>query len=369
MHLSPARNDTLMLILGFESSCDETAAAVVQVDGGRFTALSSVVRSQVDVHRLYGGVVPEIASRAHTEALTGITREALRDAGVSLPQIDCVAVANHPGLIGALLTGVNFAKALAVRNKIPLVAVDHIRGHIAAAYLLESPPAAPFLAIVVSGGHTSLYLVGEKNRARLIGETRDDAIGEAFDKIGRRIGIPYPAGRGFDALSRKGFAAMMGDAGDGDYVGLYHTSPVRRSMPYLPSPYLAGEEIAFSFSGLKTAAINLLHRYEQTGEAFDAERFAAHYTYTVVEGVADALRDAFRRYGAMDVVLAGGVAANSHLRRRIACIAAEEGKKAFLLPPALCGDNAAMIAAEGYFRAAEGAFADASLNASAADGE
>ncbi len=356
-----------MLILGFESSCDETAAAVIEVTDGVFSLRSSIVRSQVDVHRLYGGVVPEIASRAHTEALSAITEEALSAAGVGLSDLSCIAVANHPGLIGALLVGVNFAKALAVRNKIPLVAVDHIRSHIAAANLLDSPPTPPYLAVAVSGGHTSIFSIGEDRRASLVGETRDDAIGEAFDKIGRRLGIPYPAGRGFDLLAQEGFSEMYGKRPDFDYVGHYLASPERKTMPPLPSPLLHGDGIAFSFSGLKTAAVNLLHRYSQTGEDFPRARFAAHYTAACVEGIAGGVRRAIDAYGAHDLVLGGGVAANSHLRRHLSAVVAEYGKALRLLPLDLCGDNAAMVAAEGYFAFLRGDFAGADLNASAAD--
>ncbi|MBR4033981.1 MAG: tRNA (adenosine(37)-N6)-threonylcarbamoyltransferase complex transferase subunit TsaD, partial [Clostridia bacterium] len=191
-----------MIILAFESSCDETSASVVSVEEMRFTVKSNIIASQVDTHRLYGGVVPEIASRAHIEAISSITYEALGTAGITLDEVDLVAVTSNPGLIGALLVGVNFAKALAVSRNIPLVAVDHIKGHIASAYLIgDKAPKPPFVALAASGGHTAIYKMETYTDIKLLGTTRDDAIGESFDKIGRMIGIEYPAGKGFDALS------------------------------------------------------------------------------------------------------------------------------------------------------------------------
>ncbi len=360
-----------MLILGFESSCDETAAAVLRADeNGRFTVLSDVIASQVDIHRLYGGVVPEIASRAHTEAISRITYRALEDAGVALSDIDLIAVTDHPGLIGALLCAVNFAKALAAANGIPLVGVDHIRGHIAASYLVpaDAPrPEPPFLAMVTSGGHTAVYCVADYTDVRMIGTTRDDAIGESFDKIGRLLGIPYPAGKGFDALSAEGFRAATG-AEDDDFVALYQSKKIKKDpLLKLPSPAIPGDTLDFSFSGLKTAAINVLHRYEQSGAPFDRAAFAAAYTAAAVHAVGEKILCALGKYPGYDLVLAGGVAANSHLRRRLAAIAAEKGVRFFVPPLSLCGDNAAMIAAQGYYEAAAGNYADSSLNASAAD--
>ena len=198
-----------MYVLGIESSCDETSAAVVRMDGETRQICSNIVASQIETHRLYGGVVPEIASRAHVEAISSITEEALRTAELSLGEIDLVAVTANPGLIGALLVGVNFAKALAVSRGIPLVAVDHIKGHIASAYLIDGEtPKPPFVALAASGGHTAIYKMDTYTDIKLLGTTRDDAIGESFDKIGRMIGIPYPAGRGFDSLSTEGFIEL-----------------------------------------------------------------------------------------------------------------------------------------------------------------
>ena len=246
-----------MNILAFESSCDETSASVVFYDGDHFSVKSNIIASQIETHRVFGGVVPEIASRAHTEAISRITYEALDTAGVTLADISLVAVTANPGLIGALLVGVNFAKALAAANNIPLVAVDHIKGHIAASYLLDKAPKPPFLALAVSGGHTAIYLAESYTDYKIIGTTRDDAIGESFDKIGRIIGIPYPAGRGFDELSTRGFIKATGE--EKDFYSKYKNSAAYKDKSMtLPSPALGGDSLDFSFSGLKTAAINLL---------------------------------------------------------------------------------------------------------------
>ena len=354
-----------MNVLAFESSCDETSAAVVCRDGEKFVVKSNIVATQVDIHRLYGGVVPEIASRAHIESISGITHEALECAGVTLEDIDLIAVTANPGLIGALLVGVNFAKALAVANSIPLVAVDHIKGHIAASYLPDGEvPKPPFVALAASGGHTAIYKIEDYTSLELIGTTRDDAIGESFDKIGRMIGIPYPAGRGFDELSREGFREATGL--DSAFYKKFRTSEVRKAIP-LPSPALRDGSLDFSFSGLKTAAINLLHKYEQKGETLPRALFAAAYTYEAVEAVASKISEALERNPGCDLVVSGGVAANSHLRYRLSEVAAEHGVKIFIPPASLCGDNAAMIGAAGYFEYLKENFADSSLNASAYD--
>lgn len=357
-----------MNILAFESSCDETSASVVCADDGHFTVKSNIIASQVDTHRLYGGVVPEIASRAHTEAISRITYEALEEAKIALSDIDLIAVTANPGLIGALLVGVNFAKALAVANNIPLVAVDHIKGHIASCYLDENGnvPKPPFIALAASGGHTAIYKVNSYTELFVIGTTRDDAIGESFDKIGRMIGIPYPAGRGFDELSRTGFIKATGD--EEFYYEKYKKSEAYKDKDMaLPSPALSDGSLDFSFSGLKTAAINLLHRFEQSGREIDRELFAARYTYEAVEAVAKKLDMALERYPDHDLCIAGGVAANSHLRKKLADVAKKKGVKLFIPSLSLCGDNGAMIAAAGYYEYIEGRLADSSMNASACD--
>ena len=355
-----------MTILAFESSCDETACAVVKREGESFSILSNIIASQVETHRLYGGVVPEIASRAHIEAISSITYEAMRVAGVTMAEIDAVAVTANPGLIGALLVGVNFAKALATANGKPLIPVDHIKGHIAACYLNAGAPKPPFVALAASGGHTAIYLVKSYTEISLIGTTRDDAIGESFDKIGRLIGIPYPAGRGFDELAAEGFVLATGD--DKAPYKKYKASESYRSGELrLPSPAAHDGSLDFSFSGLKTAAINLIHRYEQTGRELPRSLFAAAYTYEATEAVAKQLGAALDRYEGCDLAVSGGVAANSHLRRRLSELAAAKHVKLHLPPIALCGDNAAMIAAQGYYEYMAGNLADCSLNASAAD--
>ena len=358
-----------MNILAFESSCDETSAAVVRRESdGSFTVKSNIVASQIETHRLYGGVVPEIASRAHTEAISRITYEALDTAGVSLSEIDLVAVTANPGLIGALLVGVNFAKALAVANRIPLVAVDHIKGHVAACYLCdaENAPKPPFIALAASGGHTAIYKIDSYTDYSVIGTTRDDAIGESFDKIGRIIGIPYPAGKGFDALSKEGFDEAVGECDD--YLAKYKRSAVYKSGDFtLPSPAVKDDTLDFSFSGLKTAAINLLHRYEQLGMELPRAQFAARYTFEAVEAVAKKMALAIDKHGVNEIALCGGVAANSHLRHRLKTLAKEKKIKLYTPPVSLCGDNGAMIGAQGYYEYLSGNLANSSLNASASD--
>lgn len=357
-----------MNILAFESSCDETAVAVLRANDERIEVLSSTVATQIDIHRLYGGVVPEIASRAHIEQISPLCYEALSESALSLNEIDLVAVTGNPGLIGALLVGVNFAKSLAAANRIPLVAVDHIKGHIAAAYLnADELPKPPFLALALSGGHTSIYRVSSYTDYKVIGQTRDDAIGESFDKIGRMIGIPYPAGRGFDELARKGFIKATGK--EEDFYRAYAKSEARRAPELaLPSPALNDGTLDFSFSGLKTAAINLLHRYEQKGEEIDRALFAARYTYEVCEAVRKKVKAALAENPTVtSLVVAGGVAANSHLRQMLCEVCERAGVKLFIPPLSLCGDNAAMIGAQGYFEYLDGARADSSLNASAMD--
>jgi len=333
-------------ILGMESSCDETSAAVVRVgDDGQMEIAANIVASQVETHRLYGGVVPEIASRAHIEAVSGITREALTWAGIGVADLCAVAVTAFPGLIGALLVGVNFAKSLAYANGLPLVAVDHIKAHVAAAYLADETLKPPFLAVVVSGGHTALYDVRTHTDFRLIGSTRDDAAGEAFDKIGRVIGLPYPAGAALDQLAREG-------------------DP--KAVP-LPSPALGGDTLDLSFSGLKTAALNYIHHCEQTGVAVPRADVAASLTRAVTAGITQKVGAALERTGYKTVVLAGGVAANSHLRAGMKKTARAHGAGLCVPPIPLCGDNGAMVAAAGWFEYLAGHFADVSLNASAED--
>ena len=358
-----------MNILAFESSCDETSAAVVSEKDGAFEIKSNIVASQIEIHKLYGGVVPEIASRAHIEAISNITYEALLTAGLSLSDIDLVAVTAMPGLIGALLVGVNFAKGLAIANSIPLVAVDHIKGHIASVYLSDDAPKPPFIALTASGGHTSIYKTDSYFDITEIGSTRDDAIGESFDKIGRIIGIPYPAGKGFDSLSERGFVKATGLSINtpGIYEKYRKSAAYKNPDMQLPSPALNDGTLDFSFSGLKTASINLLHRYEQRGEKPDAELFAARYTCEAVEAVAKKISLSLERYPGYALTISGGVAANSHLRRRLSEVARAHKVKIYIPPLSLCGDNAAMIAAAGYFEYKSNNIQNSALNASALD--
>ena len=339
------RSANTMYILGMESSCDETSAAVVEMSEGVRAIRSNIVASQIEVHRLYGGVVPEIASRAHIEAISKITYQALEEAGVGIEEIGAVAVTSHPGLIGALLVGVNFAKSLAYAKKLPLVPVNHIHGHVAAAYLSNPSLEPPFLAIVVSGGHTSLYRVDDYTHFEEIGATRDDAAGEAFDKIGRVIGLPYPGGAALDKLAYEGDPKAI----------------------RLPSPALGGDTLDFSFSGIKTATLNYLNGMAQKGEAVSYADVAACYTDRIVDAVTQKSEQALEKTGLGTLVLAGGVAANSHLRASLERMCRRRGVTLAMPERALCGDNAAMIAAAGYFEYLRGNFADTTLNASACD--
>ncbi len=334
-----------MYILGIESSCDETSASVVEMGEGVRAIRSNIVASQIEVHRVYGGVVPEIASRAHIEAISGITYQALEEAGISLSQIDAIAVTAFPGLIGALLVGVNFAKSLAYANKIPLVAVNHIHGHVAAAYLSNPDLKPPYLALVVSGGHTAFYRVDEETTLCEIGGTRDDAAGEAFDKIGRVIGLPYPGGAALDKLAYEGDAKAI----------------------TLPSPALAGDTLDFSFSGIKTATLNYLNSMAQKGETVNTADVAAAYTDKIVKAIVQKAELALESSGMGTLVLAGGVAANSHLRAALEKMCKKKNVRLCMPERSLCGDNAAMIAAAGYFAFQKGNLADTSLNASASD--
>ncbi len=334
-----------MYILGIETSCDETSAAVVSAEGNALSIRSNIVASQIETHRLYGGVVPEIASRAHIEAITSVTAQALAVAGLSPCDIGAVAVTAFPGLIGALLVGVNFAKSFAYANRLPLVAVNHIKAHVAASYLLEVAPKPPFLALVVSGGHTSLFDVTDYTAFHEIGATRDDAAGEAFDKIGRVIGLPYPGGAALDRL-----------AYEGDGRGIK-----------LPSPALGADTLDFSFSGLKTAALNYINSCRQQGIEVPRADLAAAFTSAVVDGIARKTEQAIEKTGHKALVLAGGVAANSHLRTRLLALCRAHGVTLFVPPVSLCGDNGAMVAAAGYFEYRRGNLADVSLNASAED--
>ncbi len=345
-----------MIILALESSCDETAAAVVSMnsddvcnssvvynssvvdsssDIGSSRVISNKIASQTSIHAAWGGVVPELASRAHCEIISSLTYEALAEAkekaGITISDIDGIGVTNRPGLIGALLVGVSFAKALAYTHSKPLCAVNHIKGHIAAAYLGKDAPKPPFLAVAVSGGHTSVYDVRSYLDFVCIGSTRDDAAGEAIDKIGRAMGLPYPGGAAMDKLADKG----------------------NKNAYKLPNPAIlfdsAGNKVFdFSFSGLKTHIINLMHRSNQRGEELDKSDIAASLCFTIADSITAVIASAQRMLGYRDIVVAGGVAANSQLRAVISAYADAENLRLHIPPIPLCGDNAAMIAAQAY---------------------
>ena len=334
-----------MYILGFESSCDETSAAVVYTDGKQKKILSDIIASQIETHKLYGGVVPEIASRAHIEAIGRITESALSEAGLRISDIDCIAVTACPGLIGALLVAVNFAKSLAYANNIPLVAVNHIHAHTAAVFTEYEELEPPLLSLAVSGGNTAFFRVKDPVTYDFIGGTRDDAAGEAFDKIGRVIGLPYPSGAAMDKLAR---------LGDPDAIKL-------------PSPALSRDSLDFSFSGLKTAMLNYINSQTQKGADISLLRadIAASYTKAIVTGIAKKVDEALKLTGEKKMVLCGGVAANSHLRAAVLEACQNNGATLYMPPVSLCGDNGAMVAMQGYFEFIAGRRASLDLNASA----
>lgn len=327
-----------MKILGIESSCDETACAVVE-DGK--TVLSNIVASQIDEHRLYGGVVPEIASRRHAENIGWVTREALEKAGCTLDDIDAVAVTYAPGLIGALLVGVSYAKGLALAAKKPLIPVHHIAGHIAANYISHPELKPPYLCLVVSGGHSHIVEVLDYCKYRVIGRTRDDAAGECFDKVARTLGYEYPGGKFIDAAAKNGDAAAF----------------------VLPHPKVQGSEYDLSFSGLKTAVINLVHNAQQKGIEIDREDMAASFQKTIADILSQKTMLAAENLGYRVIAVAGGVSANSGVRERLTAECEKRGYELFLPELKYCGDNGAMIACQGYYDFLAGKRADMSLNA------
>ncbi|GAB7387807.1 tRNA (adenosine(37)-N6)-threonylcarbamoyltransferase complex transferase subunit TsaD [Bacillaceae bacterium] len=323
-------------ILGIETSCDETSAAVVK-DGKEI--LSNIVSSQVEVHQRFGGVVPEIASRKHVEGINLIIEQALREAGVRLAELDAVAVTYGPGLVGALLVGVACAKAIAFAQGIPLIAVHHIAGHIYANRFVAEMKF-PLLALVVSGGHTELVYMKEHGSYEILGQTRDDAAGEAYDKVARALGLPYPGGPHIDRLAQEGRAAYD-----------------------LPRSWLEPDSYDFSFSGLKTSVLNVLHNARQRGEDVSVADLAASFQESVIDVLVEKTFAAVRNYEVRQLLLAGGVAANEGLRRRLRTRSDQEGVELVIPPLSLCTDNAAMIAAAGYYKYIKGEFADLTLNA------
>ena len=327
-----------MKILGIESSCDETAASVVE-DGRK--VLSNVIASQVEEHKIYGGVVPEIASRRHTEAICGVVDKALADAGCTIDDIDAIAVTYAPGLIGALLVGVNYAKGLSYSTSKPLVPVHHLRGHIAANYISCEEIKPPFLSLVVSGGHSHIINVKSYTEFEVIGRTRDDAAGEAMDKAARTVGLPYPGGVNLDKISKNG----------------------DENKYKFPIPKVADSKYDFSFSGLKTFAVNLVHNASQKGETVKAEDLGASFIKAVTDLLVSHTMEAAKDTGSKTIVLAGGVSANSRLRRVMQEQCDKMGVKLFMPELKYCGDNAAMIASQGYYEYLDGKRADLTLNA------
>lgn len=326
-----------MKILGIESSCDETAAAVVE-DGRK--VLSNVIASSLEEHKLYGGVVPEIASRRHAEAISGVVKEALEQAGCTLEDIEAIAVTYAPGLIGALLVGVNFAKGLAFSSGKPLVPVHHLRGHIASNYI-SNDVEPPFLCLVVSGGHSHIVAVNSYTDFEIIGKTRDDAAGEALDKAGRTMGLPYPGGISIDKISKDG----------------------NENAYKFPHPKVTGCPYDFSFSGLKTAVINTVHNAQQKGEEIVIADLAASFQNGVVDCLISNCEKVITDKNFKKFVIAGGVSANSKLRAEAEKMCSRVGAELYLPELKYCGDNAAMIASQGYYEYLAGVRADESLNA------
>ena len=327
-----------MKILAFESTCDETAVAIVE-DGRKI--LTDQIFSQADLHAVYGGVVPEIASRSHVEAISVLAKKALDAAGLERSDIDAVAVSYAPGLIGAVLVGVNFAKACALALGVPLIPVHHIKGHIAANYLAYPDLEPPFLCLAISGGNTILVDVRGYTDMKIIGSTRDDAAGECFDKTARVLGLPYPGGKPIDELSRGGDDQK------------YH----------FPVSHVADSPYDMSFSGLKTAVINLVHNAQQKGEEIDRSALAASFTRAVSESLVPRTISAAKMLGYNKIVVAGGVAANSRIRADFTAAAEMNGFELFVPPLKLCGDNGAMVGAQAYYEFLAGNTAGTDLNA------
>lgn len=327
-----------MRILGIESSCDETAAAIVE--DGR-TILSNIIASQADEHRLYGGVVPELASRRHCENILPVVRQALADANMTIDDVDAIAVTYAPGLIGALLVGVSFAKGLAMMANKPLIPVHHTEGHAAANYLVHPDLKPPYLGLIVSGGHTRIAEVLDYTTFRTVGKTRDDAAGECFDKCARAMGFPYPGGVHVDQAAQKGNASAF----------------------KLPRTKMDGNPYDFSFSGLKTYIVNMLHHAEQVGETVNTDDLSAALQKAIADTVTEKTIAAAKELGYTNIALSGGVSANSGVRNTLAAACEKNGFTLCMPPLALCGDNAAMIAAQGYYNYLAGITADETLNA------
>ncbi len=326
-------------LLAIESSCDETSAAVVEYED-KFEVKSDIIASQIEKHKLFGGVVPEVASRMHIECISGVVDEALKTAGITFDDIDAVAVTYAPGLIGALLVGVNYAKSLALALKKPLVAVHHIEGHISANYISSPELKPPFVCLVASGGHSTIAVVEDYDKYRVAAKTRDDAAGEAFDKISRVLGLGYPGGPQIQKAAEKG------------------------NENAFEFPRVSFENsLDFSFSGVKTNVINMIHKLEQKGEEIPVADIAASFQNCVCDVLASRLFEVASEEGVSDVCLAGGVAANKKLRELSDKYARQFNIRLHYPPAILCTDNAAMIAARGYFEYKKGRFVKSDLNA------
>ncbi|MDO4478417.1 MAG: tRNA (adenosine(37)-N6)-threonylcarbamoyltransferase complex transferase subunit TsaD [Lachnospiraceae bacterium] len=325
-------------ILAIESSCDETAAAVVR--NGR-EVLSNVIYSQIDMHTVYGGVVPELASRAHIEKINPVVRQALKDAGKTLEEIDAIAVTSGPGLVGALLVGVAEAKAIAWAAKKPLIGVHHIEGHICANYIEHPELKSPYLGLVISGGHTHMFIAEEATKFKILGRTVDDAAGEAFDKVARAIGLGYPGGPKIDRIAKEG-------------------NP--EAIPF-PQAHVSGSEYDFSFSGLKSAVLNYLNHAEMKGETVNKADLAASFQKSVVDVLCSRAVSAAKAHGLKQVAIAGGVSANSALRAGMQAACDKAGLELFMPSPIYCTDNAVMIGAAAYFEYEKQHFAGWDLNA------
>ena len=327
-----------MKIISIESSCDETAAAVVE-DGRK--VLSSVISSQVEEHKIYGGVVPEIASRRHSENISAVVEKALSDAGCTYGSVDAVAVTYAPGLIGALLVGVNFAKGLSFATGKPLIPVHHLRSHIAANYISHPDLEPPFLSLVVSGGHSHIINVKSYTEFEIIGKTRDDAAGECLDKAARAMGIPYPGGANLDKIAKNG----------------------NSSAYKFPHPRVEGAPLDFSFSGLKTSVVNIIHNAKQKGEDINIPDLGASYMAAVVNCLTENLLKAAQQAGQKKIVIAGGVSANSVLRRELSQMCEKNGLELYMPELSLCGDNAAMVGSQAFYEYQSGCVAKEDLNA------
>ncbi len=325
-------------ILAIESSCDETAAAVVK--NGR-EVLSNVIYSQIDLHTLYGGVVPEIASRKHIDKINQVVAKAIEDSKMDLKDMSAVAVTYGPGLVGPLLVGVSFAKAMAYASKLPIIGVHHIEGHICANYIANAELEPPFMCLVVSGGHTHLVKVSDYGEYEILGRTEDDAAGEAFDKVARAIGLGYPGGPKIDKVSKSGNPEAI----------------------KFPRAKVGGSEYDFSFSGLKSAVLNYLNTASMNNETIVTEDVAASFQQAVIDVLVGHSMEALDKYGFKKFAIAGGVASNSSLRAAFEKACSEKGVEFFLPPPILCTDNAAMIGSAAYFEYKRGLRNGLDLNA------